>query len=258
MIYTIGDLVVFRISDGAVWMVGNEEEKIILSPIVSRLLHFLLEENGRVLTRDEILDNVWSKQGLEASGNSLNQYISQIRKIFQNFGLSESTIKTIPRIGFFFDNNVSCLRDNTHTPPTTSLIPPEKIKIVNMKRGIFYFCFAIMWMSLIFIHIPEFKTNFIKKDGFSPVPINPYKIGEMNECTIYTIEMGNAQSPQMLSIAKDMLSTYGVDCSFERDVYFHSQNTVLNAPYNRLFISVCSASDSRLSSCKTILERTWQ
>ncbi|WP_187433230.1 winged helix-turn-helix domain-containing protein, partial [Serratia marcescens] len=132
MKYIIDEKVIFRTDDGAIWPSGDEESKVILSPIVSRLLALLLEEKGIIMTRDDIMHRVWTAHGLEASGNSLNQYISQLRKIMSNFGLGDSVIHTLPRIGFRLDEhlNVQWLPSSTEVQPK----PVDEIKIKTNRK----------------------------------------------------------------------------------------------------------------------------
>lgn len=106
MKYIIEERVYFRPDDGTLWLIDRETEKIILPPIVSRLMTVLLEEQGKVLTREELMHRVWTIHGLEPSGNSLNQYISNIRRNMQNLGLSDDVIRTVPRIGFILNNEI--------------------------------------------------------------------------------------------------------------------------------------------------------
>lgn len=46
MLFIIEDRVYFRIDDGALWEKNDEGAKVILSPIVDRLLHLFLQEKG--------------------------------------------------------------------------------------------------------------------------------------------------------------------------------------------------------------------
>lgn len=53
---------------------------------MNRLLAYLLERQGQVINRDELLDNVWDLHGLRSSNHTLNKYISEIRKHFVSTG----------------------------------------------------------------------------------------------------------------------------------------------------------------------------
>lgn len=104
MVYTIGGLVQFRSEDGAVWV--SEDIGVTLTVTTSRLLEYLLLHRGRVIFRDEILQNVWDAHGLKTSGNSLNKYISDLRSAFRNLGFQQELIVTVPKVGFMIAEGV--------------------------------------------------------------------------------------------------------------------------------------------------------
>ena len=97
----------FRPADGAIWNIGAENEKRYLTLTCSRLLEFLIEHRGEIISRDAIFQAVWERYGLNASNNTLNQYISLLRRTLADFGLSAQTIKTIPKTGFLFSSELS-------------------------------------------------------------------------------------------------------------------------------------------------------
>lgn len=86
---------------------GDDDSLIILTVTMNRLLSWLLEHRGQVVTRDELLENVWDSHGLRSSNHTLNKYISEIRKQFRNFGVSEGFITTLPKIGFMLSSDVN-------------------------------------------------------------------------------------------------------------------------------------------------------
>lgn len=106
MFYTINNTINFRDTDGLIWLDRDEVSSIALTTTTSRLLAFLLERQGEVVPRDEILSYVWDAHGLRSSNNSLNKYISDLRNIFRNLGYSEEIIVTVPRIGFMFSADI--------------------------------------------------------------------------------------------------------------------------------------------------------
>lgn len=111
MRFIIDREIYFRPADGALWHVDTEHEKLFLTPAASRLFAWLIEQQGRILSRNEIFQAVWEDYGLHSSNNTLNQYISLLRRTLKDFGLKTPVIKTIPKAGFLLNPDVPIVRD---------------------------------------------------------------------------------------------------------------------------------------------------
>jgi DNA-binding winged helix-turn-helix (wHTH) protein len=74
-------------------------ETVQLPPKAVDLLCLLVENNGTVVTKDEIWKNVWNDTFVEES--NLTHHIYVLRKAFKDLGFDE-IIKTNPRRGYRF------------------------------------------------------------------------------------------------------------------------------------------------------------
>src|SRR5438046_7643666 len=88
----------FRI-DTANRLLLRDGKPIALKPKVVDTLFVLIENRGRVLEKDELIQRLWPDSFVE-EGN-LTQNIYEIRKAL-NSGAEESYIETIPRRGYRF------------------------------------------------------------------------------------------------------------------------------------------------------------
>ncbi len=128
MTFIINNNIHFRPADGTIWSNNTESEKkrLTLAKASSRLLYFFIENQGAVLSREDIFKAVWNKQGLHSSNNTLNQYISLLRRVLANFGLGRDVIKTIPKTGFLLsqDIHIATVKEygNTQTRADAPLI----------------------------------------------------------------------------------------------------------------------------------------
>ncbi len=73
---------------------------ISVQPQVFALLVFLLENRDRVVSKDEIIENVWD--GRIVSDGTLNARINAARRALGDTGEDQSVIRTFPRRGFRF------------------------------------------------------------------------------------------------------------------------------------------------------------
>ncbi|PHR61244.1 MAG: hypothetical protein COA43_04505 [Robiginitomaculum sp.] len=96
MLYKFGnirlDTVNFRLT--------NNGDECAVEPQVFDLLVYLVQHRDRVLTRDEIFDNVW--QGRHVSDTSLSNHIKTARRILGDTAQEQNMIKTIRGRGYQF------------------------------------------------------------------------------------------------------------------------------------------------------------
>lgn len=71
---------------------------ITLTPRVMRLLVYLAEHAGEVLSRDTLLDSVW--EHTVVSEDSLTQAVSELRKIFNDDPRNPQYIRTVRNVGY--------------------------------------------------------------------------------------------------------------------------------------------------------------
>ena len=84
--------------------VFRDEKEIILTPKEFRLLVFLVTHADRILTREEIAENVWGNH-FDTGTNYIDVYIAYLRKkIDKDF--DEKLIHTKPGTGFIFTRNL--------------------------------------------------------------------------------------------------------------------------------------------------------
>lgn len=95
-IYSFGE---FRLlADDRLLLRG--EERIQLAPRVFSLLLVLIENAGRLVTKEKLISEVWADSFVE-DGN-LNQTISRLRKLLGESPGETRYIETVPRVGYRF------------------------------------------------------------------------------------------------------------------------------------------------------------
>lgn len=263
MKYILDETLVFRSDDGAMWHVDNEGEKLIISPIVSRLFSLLLDKQGEILTRDDIMYQVWSMHGLEPSGNSLNQYISQLRKNMKNFGFHENVIRTLPRVGFVFDESISIVKAETCTEINAVYIDElnnkdrrtnGKPKGRNKKNVIGLLVFLIL--VFIAVMIPSVIKSISARFETTQNIINPKMIGLVNSCKVYWVG-DTVFDTDTISLVQKVFDDNDLTCADHNMVLFYAQAGVRFDNPGRIFISLCKENNGILTSCESKLFNSW-
>lgn len=99
----------FRL-DAEQFSLVRDGQNIPLTPKVFETLLFLVENSGRVVSKDEIYKWVWEDAFVEESNLSKNIHI--LRKVLSNGNAEESYIETIPKRGYRFVAPVSAVKSD--------------------------------------------------------------------------------------------------------------------------------------------------
>lgn len=79
-------------------------EEIILTAMEYRLLLILLNNRGKVLSRTQLLENIWDVDGDFVEDNTLTVYIKRLRDKIEEEPNRPLIIKTVRGIGYMIDN----------------------------------------------------------------------------------------------------------------------------------------------------------
>lgn len=84
--------------------VYKNNEEIILTAMEYRLLLIMLNNRGRVLSRNQLLENIWDVAGDFVEDNTLTVYIKRLRDKIEEEPNNPQFIKTIRGLGYVIDN----------------------------------------------------------------------------------------------------------------------------------------------------------
>lgn len=98
--YKIGE---FTIDLSRNQITQNKEPKII-PPKALAVLTYLAKHQGKVISQDELLDNIW--RGTVVSPNTLQRSIAQLRKALGDDGKEQTYIKTHAKQGYSLEQSV--------------------------------------------------------------------------------------------------------------------------------------------------------
>lgn len=241
MEYIINNKVVF---DTTRRTLSSGDKTFVLSNPASRLLSLLLKNNQRVLTRDNIFQHVWEDYGLPASGNSLNNNISILRRKLSALGL-DGIIETIPKQGIQInvEELVFSPSDEEYILDPQSFERPADEKNTSVKT---LFRWALPITGLLFLAL--FITEYHETE-------KPWRLYDtFNNCSIYYPKSMD------VSVVKDYFAMEGVkflneSCLQRHNIYFNSvdkdeRNVILDR-----FIAKCSyGKNGRINECKNYVE----
>jgi len=258
--YIINNKVKFRNTDDLIWLDHDEASGITLTATTSRLLVFLLEHRGEVVSRDEILRQVWDAYGLRSSNNSLNKYISDLRQVFRNMECSEEIIITVPKIGFMLSGDCEVVKHaSTHEPqdtpsPVDESKPRKKRRFFFMTMGVILFILAL---------VSGIKWSFsVNKSDDELLSKKTWLLGKINSCQVFAFKPVSPETAQQkLAIIKDILDEEKLNCTSDDDIYIQVADSIYYGFPGRIFLSICKRNDSSgtlFASCYNFNETAYE
>ncbi len=123
-------------------LLTNGKETAV-EPQVFNLIVFLIHNKDRIISRDEILDNIW--KGRVVSDTSINNHIKSARKALGDDGHKQQVIKTTHSRGYQFIAELE--GDSNSTETKTSTFQPKKFRsnILVLSAFIVLTLFAIYY-----------------------------------------------------------------------------------------------------------------
>lgn len=85
--------------------VYKNNQEIILTAMEYRLLLILLHNRGKVLSRNQLLENIWDIDGDFVEDNTLTVYIKRLRDKIEEEPTKPQFIKTVRGLGYVIEND---------------------------------------------------------------------------------------------------------------------------------------------------------
>jgi DNA-binding winged helix-turn-helix (wHTH) protein/tetratricopeptide (TPR) repeat protein len=104
----------------------HEDKPVSLSPKSFEILVALLQSNNRLLTKEELTQQIWPDSFVEESNLTVN--ISALRKVLGEIPGGQQYIETVPKRGYRFVAPVRALPDGGNLSPQAQALSVEQAK----------------------------------------------------------------------------------------------------------------------------------
>lgn len=84
-------------------IVKKKEKEINLSALEYKLLTLFIDHRGKLLTRDQLLDEIWNIAGDFVNDNTITVYIKRLREKIEDDPTNPKIIKTVRGLGYRMD-----------------------------------------------------------------------------------------------------------------------------------------------------------
>lgn len=239
--YLINERVFFDPVTNRLWGVDSPENSVSLFVPASQCFAILLREPDKVFSQRVFFEEVWEKNGLYASANTLYQNIAMLRKSLKNLGIEVDVIITIPRQGLKFsgqvritenDSSVEKFEDSTyviHDEEHSNEVSSLNVKKINPEdrhssSTTYNNSYSInrLWVIIFLLVLATLTTCFVGwnvKNILVPDDsiFNKYNyIGDVSNCHLYSTHKGVEDSKQKFN---EWLTRSGLTCSFKTTAY---------------------------------------
>ncbi|MBJ9062467.1 winged helix-turn-helix domain-containing protein [Citrobacter freundii] len=251
MKYLINNEVTFRTDDGVLANLSSSDNSLTLSITANRIFTYLLEQEGKVVSREEMFTNVWDKNGLQASNNSLSQYISLIRKGLKELGCEHEIIQTVPRVGFFIAEGLVATIEEPPSVTVTSLAPSKAAP--SLSKRVKMTLLAAGGISLLMLLYPVNSLFNSSKNNLPDVQL--FKLGNIDLCPVYTVfESSPEIATAKLEKAQKMADLH-LKCLAGASFIFQPDDLYVYGEKGRVFLSRCTfnnAEKTKFAGCKDL------
>lgn len=244
MNYILNNEIIYNSFDGSIRHLNDKPENAVsITETANKILLLLISRQGEVVSREDFFREIWDKEGLISSENTLNQYISKLRKIFSVFLPNENIITTVPRFGYVFSNDIN-IKKNISAEGIIS-------EGFTLKHKYFAPLFILLLVIAILYLAGDQPVKFI--------PSTSRLIDHYQSCPIYEVtgikglKTDNVQREVVLHAIKLSNLTCESDVSFyvfmNKIKFLNKQSTVL--------ISKCNRLSEYKNTCKNVYYTNW-
>lgn len=223
--------------------VSDGKTQHVLSNPACRLLLVLLENNNRLMTREDLLQKVWGDFGLTPSSNSLNNNISILRKIFTDFEIHD-VLKTVPKQGFELAlDNLQVNEKSRDYLVMQAISKPEKEPSVHKT-------WLIKWTGVLFIMIGlaiALYLNFLDKRE------DVTFLKQIQQCRIFYHSKVNAKRVEHYFSEGNGMKLL-TKCSTPAYIFYDDSKVHEKTELLEIFVAKCTVdSEGEFSECKNFV-----
>jgi len=121
----------------------SDNSNVKLEPLTSKFLCFLIQHQGEILSREQLLTSVW--QNRVVSDDSIRKVVKKLRQALNDDARQPRYIKTVSMQGYSLIANVSSIEEVTEKSKTDLLQKSSYTSTVSTKLwGLLFFCLFVV------------------------------------------------------------------------------------------------------------------
>lgn len=205
MVYIFEGVVKFDVNDCSLTHTETSDY-ISLAKTGVILLEYLIKNQGVIVGRNLLLDDIFKKNDRTDSDCNLSQTLSMLRKGFRDLGLNKDILVTKPRVGLLLPEEVTiefCSEEKPH----------------NLLKKVDYKVHIVFFSMLILLATAFFYSNAVQKEySFFTIKSSSIEPLNIHGCKVYILNKeGDAEKRISALIRKESLPCEGEDSIYYLD-----------------------------------------
>lgn len=216
------------------------KDKIVLPTSASLIFLTLVKSKGQLPEKDYIFNTLWKDYNIDLSGNTLNRYISILRKNISQLGISNEVICTAPKMGFYISDKITITSEDS--APCKDVSQKKK----GNKDSYLLMVLLGIISTLIFLNIYKITENNSN--------LMLEKIGTLASCDIYSLRNHSEDYTQKAMLLIKEYAKGDLVCSNHEVYIFDANGEFIFKNSGRYYLSKCNTSKyGNVVGCNEVL-----
>ena len=242
MKYQLADALIYTDDDATLTLMDSAESQQ-LTDTANAIFSLLVAHAGMVVERETFLREVWDRRGLQGSNNSLNQYISILRKMLAAMVPDTTFIVTVPKVGFMLSAELRVVRLGQPRSRPASVA-------ISRRDPHWLALFCTLCTLVVCGTLLAWKQHKNQSDVFL--------LSHIGHCPVYTFApLADVFRDRAVALATAIQQQGTFTCSGDAIFYLHIQDALFYGDSGRLVLSQCSHARGRASACRTLYYYNW-
>ncbi|EOI1393208.1 transcriptional regulator [Klebsiella oxytoca] len=237
MTYLFEEIIKFDVRNNCLIHIETDDN-IRLAPSGCMLLERFIHNQGKIITRNQLLEDIFKKNNRTDSDSNLSQSISMLRKGFRDLGVDKDILITKPRVGLLLSEEVKIEPFNEDKIHPLNGILNNTISIKFMYPILLFILISVV--SALFFFYPLFLSGMNSSDEAMAVNING--------CKVYILNHQNAVREHVAILIRQQF----LQCD-DRDSFYYPDNDPVAVSFDSLVH--CRTTSSNGEVCTSYLFR---
>lgn len=236
-----------------------ENDEIALTPIANSILKHLINFQGHVISKDNLIELISEDTGRRVSGNTIVQYMSNLRKIFKDTLPDVEIIVTVPGQGYLLSEEPAISAEDTagmtdNIPPPSPDITAARAPEGNINKRVFA---VIFLLSAAIVAVTMLYSTLIRKYTYPVQTTNLLR--HYDGCPVYILHYLLSEERRDLYDRRftDIVTRHNVSCTQNASFYMSMNRGAEDGVSGNVMLAKCTENTHGPNACVNYQYSRW-